>query len=143
MHLQCFTTEAGLDAFYSITGLRPSNEADAIAANELLQLVGGLPLALVQISEFMNDRGYSYDELLPVYKRSAKRIFERVKAPVQYEHTLETVWEVSFERLPTESKRLLNVLTFFDPDLIPESILSNKMSDITEPDLQFLFDNFE
>ena len=143
MHLRCFPAEIGVDVLYSLTGLQPSSESDTAAAKELFQLLGGLPLAMVQISEFINDSGYSYEELLPVYQKSANRIFARSGAPVQYEHTLDTVWDVSFECLSTESRILLNILAFFDPDLIPESILSNKKADITDLSLQFLFDDFE
>ena len=143
MHLRCFSTETGVEVLYSLTGLQPSSDSEAAAAKELFHLLGGLPLAMVQISEFINDRGYSYEELLPVYQKSANRIFARSGAPVQYEHTLDTVWNVSFECLSTESRALLNILAFFDPDLIPESILSNKRADITDPSLQFLFDDFE
>lgn len=143
MHLRCFSTETGVDVLYSLTGLQPSSESDASAAKELFQLLGGLPLAMVQISEFINDRGYLYEEMLPVFKKSANRIFAKSGAPVQYEHTLGTVWDVSFERLSNESRALLNILAFFEPDLIPESILSNRRAGITDPNLQFLFDDLE
>ena len=143
MHLRCFSTETGVEVLYSLTGLPPSSDSEAAAAKKLFHLLGGLPLAMVQISEFINDRGYSYEELLPVYQKSANRIFARSGAPVQYEHTLDTVWNVSFECLSTESRALLNILAFFDPDLIPESILSNKRADITDPSLQFSFDDLE
>lgn len=143
MHLHCFAIETRTEVLYSLTGLQPSSEADATAARELCELIDGFPLAMVQISEFMSDRGYSYQEFLPVYKKSAEKIFARSGVPVQYGHTLDTVWDVSFERLSTESRTLLNILAFFDPDTIPEWILSNKRADITEPRLQFLFDDFE
>ena len=143
MHLRCFSTETGVEVLYSLTGLQPSSDSEAAAAKEMFHLLGGLPLAMVQISEFINDRGYSYEELLPAYQKSANKIFARSGAPVQYEHTLDTVWNVSFECLSTESRALLNILAFFDPDLIPESILSNKRADITDPSLQFSFDDLE
>lgn len=143
IHLQCLDSKAGLDVFYSLTGLQPSSEADVLAAEELLQIFGGLPLALVQISEFMIDRGFSYDEMLPVFKKSAQRIFAKLEPPPQYENTLGKLWEVSFERLSAESKTLLNILSFFDPDLIPESILSNKKARINDSNLEFLFDALE
>jgi NB-ARC domain len=143
MHLQCFAVETGIKVLYSLTGLQPSSENDAAAARELARLLDGFPLAAVQISEFIIDRGYSYEELLQVYKKSAEKVFARSGTPVQYEHTLGTVWDVSFQRLSTESKALLNMLAFFDPDQIPEWVLTNQKSDITEPSLQFLFDDFE
>ncbi|KAJ5782627.1 Tetratricopeptide-like helical [Penicillium paradoxum] len=114
-----------------------------MAAKELCQLLGGFPLAMVQIGEFMNERGYCYQELLPVYKRSAAKIFARSAVPLQYEHTLNTVWDISFKSLSTEGKILLNLLAFFDPDAVPECLLSNQKANITEPCLSFLLDDFD
>jgi hypothetical protein len=143
MHLDCFAPETGTEVLLSLTGLKPSNEEDAAAARELCELLGGFPLAMVQISEFINERGYSYQELLPVYKRSAAKIFARSSVPLQYEHTLNTVWDVSFQTLSVEGKILLNVLVFFDPDVIPEWLIANQKAHITEPSLSFLLDDFE
>ena len=143
MKLQCFAAETGLEVLYSLTGLPPSNEDDDTAARELCELLGGFPLAMVQISEFINDRGYSYREFLPVYKRSAEKIFTRSAAPMQYEYTLDTVWDMSFQKMSTESRALLDILAFFDPDIIPEWILSNKKAGTNQPRLLFLLDEFE
>lgn len=143
MHLQCFSISTGVEVLCSLTGRRPSNEYDTKAAMELLGLLGGFPLALVHVSEFMTDRSYSYEEFLPLYKKSASKIYTRAGAPLHYEHTLSTVWDNAIRSLSTESKALLNLLAFFDPDLIPEFILSNEKSEVTDPNLQFLFDEFE
>lgn len=143
MHLQCFAAERCVDVLYSLTGLQPSSESDAAAAQELVRLLDGFPLAMVQIGEFINNRGCSYEELLPIYKKSAGKIFARTGAPVQYGHTLATVWDDAFQRLPCESRVLLSILSFFNPELIPEGMLANENSGATEPSLQFLFDDFE
>ena len=143
MHLQCFAPERCVEVLYSLACLQPSSERDAEAAQELVRLLDGFPLAMVQISEFINNRGCSYEELLPMYKRSAGKIFARTGAPVQYGQTLATVWDDAFQRLSSESRALLSILSFFNPDLIPEAILANENAGTTEPSLQFLFDDFE
>lgn len=143
IHLECFESQVGTEVLLSLTGLEPSSKDDATAARELCELMGGFPLAMVQIGEFMNDRGYSYQELLPVYKKSAAKIFARLVVPLHYEHTLNTVWDISFQTLSTEGRMLLNLLSFFDPDAVPEWLLSNQETDITEPILMFLLDDFE
>jgi hypothetical protein len=141
--LGCFTAETGLNVLFSLTGRQPLNDDDSAAARKLCELLGCFPLAMAQISEFISDRGYSYLELLPVYKKSAEKIFTRSAAPMQYEHTLNTVWDFSIQKLSIESRVLLDVLAFFDPDIIPEWILSNEKAGITEPKLLFLMDDFE
>lgn len=143
MHLQCFTTETGVDVLYSLTGIQPLSEHDAAAAKSLVHLLGGFPLAMTQISEFMTNRGYSYEELLHLYNKSAQKIFTRSEAPLQYKYTLNTVWDISFQNLSTDSRNLLNMLAFFDPDRIPEWILTNQKPAINEASLRFLFDEFE
>ncbi|KAM5466968.1 hypothetical protein MauCBS54593_005587 [Microsporum audouinii] len=143
INLPCFDVKREVEVFYSLIGQRPSNDKDLIAAKELLQLLGGLPLAIAQVGIFMNDCGYSYEQVLPIYRKSAKKIFARTQASVQYEHTTDTVWEFSFQGLSAESKTLLYILAFFDPKLIPESILSDKRAGITDSRLEFLCDDSE
>ncbi|KAM5432204.1 hypothetical protein McanCB56680_001927 [Microsporum canis] len=95
INLSCFGVERDMEVFYSLIGQRPSNDMDLIAAKELLQLLGGLPLAIAQVGKYMNDCGYSYEQVLPIYQKPAKTIFSRTQASVQYEHTIDTVWEFS------------------------------------------------
>ena len=40
-----------------------------------------------------------------------------------YEHTLATVWRISITRLSKEASRLLKILTYLDPDEIPDQLL--------------------
>ena len=40
-----------------------------------------------------------------------------------YEHTLATVWNVSLHRIDERSTRLLRLLTYLDPDAVPEDLL--------------------
>lgn len=143
IHLQGFTPETGLQILLSLTGLQSTNVDEEDVARELIQILGGHSLAMVHISDFIRDRGYSYQELLPVYKKSAEKILARSEVPSQYGHTIRTVWDVSFETLSVESRVLLGILAFFDPDNIPEWILSNTRARITESGMQFLFDEFE
>ncbi|KAH0545465.1 hypothetical protein FGG08_000466 [Glutinoglossum americanum] len=126
MNLESFTTETGLEALYSLTGARPTADGDsALAAKDICRLLGGLPLALVQISEFIRDRSYSYEEFLPIYQSSAAKVLARGKTPIEYNHTLSTVWDLSLQKLPQESKILQNLIAFFDPDRIEERLLTN------------------
>ena len=126
-----------------MTGLKPSSEDDAAAARELSELLDGLPLALVHVSEFMNERGFSYQEALLAYTKSATKLFARSAIPLQYEHTLNTVWDASFQSLTPEGKTLLDLLAFFDPNSIPERLFSNLPANITDSSLNFLIDRFQ
>lgn len=60
MNLECFPMEKALEALNLLTGLDPKNE-DSAAANDICQLLGGFPLAIVQMSGYIRDR---YEEFL-------------------------------------------------------------------------------
>jgi hypothetical protein len=84
--------------------------------------------------------GYFYVVLL-VYKRPAENILPRLAMHSQNKHAPSTEWDLSFRYLSIEGKTLLNILAFFDPDAIPEWLLSNPKANATDPGLEFLSDS--
>ena len=143
MRLKSFEQSEAVGILYELTGLQPVNETDLEAAKEICQLIGGFPLALVHMSSFIQDRGYSYEEFLDLYKKHAQRIFIKEQAQVDYDHTLSTVWDLSLQSLSLNARVLLHLLSFFDPDSIPERLLIETRAVIVEPRLKFLNDEFE
>ncbi len=143
MHLKSFEEDAAVRMLHELTGLQPADEKDAKAAQEICQLIGGLPLAMVHMSSFIQDRRYSYAEFLALYKKHAERIIAKDQLQVDYEYTLNTVWDISYQALSPNAKVLLNLLSLFDPDTIPERLLTATRAGIVEPGLQFLNDDFE
>ncbi|KAI0007592.1 hypothetical protein F4779DRAFT_642943 [Xylariaceae sp. FL0662B] len=120
----------------------PSNQEHAIAITKAL---GGLPLALSQIGGFIAQRRLQLKDFLMLYERNAAKIDARKTVKDDYEHTLSTVWNVSFEKLPADSTKLLNLLIFFDPDSIDEEILlqgSRTLTDVGD-ELEFLSDEMD
>ncbi|KAH6631370.1 P-loop containing nucleoside triphosphate hydrolase protein [Chaetomium tenue] len=103
----------------------PSDIQDAIAISRAFS---GLPLALTQIGGFITQRKLSLRDFLPLYKKHSSKIDSRKAPGSDYEYTLSSVWDVSFGKLTEDSTRLLNVLSFFDPDCIPEEILTHGSS---------------
>ena len=143
IYLQCFDVHGQLHIMFSLIGKHLESEADVVAAKTLLQGIGGLPLALVQIGQHMDRHNYPYEQLLPIYGRSAQKIFNRARPPGQYKYTVDTAWEKSFLNLTDESKSLLNILSFFGRNPIPRSVLAIKKAGITNVCLGFLDDEFE
>jgi len=141
--LSPFHAEEGREVLQSLTGMKPAGDEEETAAREVCRLVDGLPLAMVQISNFIRDRGYSYGEFLRMYEKSAEKIFAKSEPPVEYNHTLLTTWEISLQSLSTEATALQNLLVFFDPDTIPERLLINAKAEIQDARLEFLSDVFE
>jgi predicted ATPase len=143
IQLKSFEEDTAVGILYELTGLQPVDNNDAKAAKDICQLIGGLPLAMVHMSSFIQDRGYSYVEFLALYRKHAERIFVKNQSQVDYDHTLNTVWDMSLLSLSTNARILLNLLSFFDPDSIPERIFINTRAKILEPRLAFLTDEFE
>jgi NB-ARC domain len=143
LHLTSFLPETGLLALQALTGLHAENGSETTAATEICRLLGGLPLALVQISQFIRERGYNYEEFLRLYEKSAAKIFSRGEAPPEYNHTLSTVWEISNKNLPQDARALQNLLAFFDSDSVAERLLKDTRASLTDERLQFLFDELE
>lgn len=61
----------------------------------------------------------------------------------EYGDTVETAWNMSIERLSPNAKVLLDVLAFFDPDMIPERLIVDTKAAIEDERLRFLFDESE
>lgn len=143
MALGCFSAEVGKDVLRSMTGIEPADDDNEAALGEICRLIGGLPLAMAQISDFIRDRGYSYAEFLRVYEKSAEKVLAKSEPPVEYDQTLLTTWDISLQKLSAEATRLQSLLVFFDPDLIPQRLITNTKAGIEDTDLDFLFDDFE
>lgn len=143
LELECFGGDSGSKVLYSLTGKPPATDDDAAAAAEITSLLGGLPLAMAQVSTFITDRNCSYEELLELYKKSAERVLTRSQAPSEYDYTSLTTWNVSLEKLSEKARILQNVLAFFNPDLIQERMILETKAQIDDDRLDSLFDDFE
>lgn len=143
IHLKPFEEDRAVDILYELTGLLPVDSNDAKAAREICREIGGLPLAMVHMSLFMLERGHSYTEFISLYRKHAERIFIKDQSQIDYDHTLNTVWDVSLLPLSANARALLDLLTFFDPDFIPERVFVSSRAKVPELRLTFLTDEFK
>ena len=143
IHLKSFEQDVAVSVLYELTDSQARDKGNTVAAKEICQMLGGLPLAVAHVSSFIRDRGYSYEEFLAVYKKFAEKIFVKSEPLVEYEHTLGTVWDISLQNLSSTAKMLQNLLSVFNPDSISERLLvgSNWIAD--DDRLAFLQDEFE
>ena len=137
MHLEPFTAQLGPEALYALTGFTGADNEDTAAAEEICRLLGGLPLAIVQVSEFIRDRASSYTEFLALYQKSSAKILARGEVPLEYNHTLSTVWELSSHNLPPDASTLQKLIAFLDPDAIEERLLTNTHARLSDERLEF------
>ena len=96
-----------------------------LAAQKLASELGGLPLAINQMANYMLDTECSLEELVEMFSNlQDKKELLGTPAPafnMSYSHSLTTVWDLSFQNLNDNGRHLLEILSFLDPDSIPES----------------------
>ncbi|VUC26950.1 unnamed protein product [Clonostachys rosea] len=103
--------------------------SEAASAEELSRILGGHALAIVHFTGHVSrsqclieeiTKGFSKRlESSTVWKTDRENISVMTRA---YAHTLETVWNVAFERLSSDANILLEWIAFLDPDQIPTDL---------------------
>lgn len=99
-------------------------------SQKLAQQLGGLPLAIVQIANYMIEVRCDFQEVLEIYSdfRHRHTLLRQSLGDHQARQIrpLATVWEMSIRRIAEanqDSIHLLQLLTMFDCDGVPESLL--------------------
>lgn len=122
-----FSLEEGGDLVLSHMHL--SNDARP-QAEMLSSELGGLPLALVHYIGYCVASHLSLGELISTFQQRAMLAevwsFNSNESVMQYERTLSTVWDDLLESLDSETRDLLDVLAFLNPDCISEDLLRGK-----------------
>ncbi|XWW92674.1 hypothetical protein V2A60_000599 [Cordyceps javanica] len=117
--------EEGVELLLRLTG-RESDSDDVEHAPEIVQALGKYPLAIAQMSGVIMARDMSFSEFLTLYSEETERreiidTSEGQSASLRrYNQTLSTVWALNDLK---EGRALLEVISFLDPDSIPESLL--------------------
>lgn len=141
IHIEPFAQEGTLQALTSLTGMIPAGQEESSSAESICHFLGGLPLAIAQVAEFIADRGCSYEEFLSLYRRSPSKVHIRGSL-AGYDHNLSTVWDLSLAKLPESAHVLQSLLCFFDPDKVPERLLTIPEIQHNRDELEFLNDEF-
>ncbi|KAJ5184935.1 hypothetical protein N7472_009775 [Penicillium cf. griseofulvum] len=117
--------EEGITLLLRLTN-RESDEDDVKQAPRVVQALGRYPLAIAQMSGVILARDLGFNEFLELYSEETERreilgISEGQSASLRrYNQTLGTVWNLDDLK---EGRALLEVISFLDPDSIPESLL--------------------
>lgn len=129
-----------------LLGLLSSDNADSAShkyAVQIVNMVGGLPLAISQIANFISLRKLPLKDFPALYERNSAQIDARKGRSSRYEHAVSTVWEISLSRLSGPASHLLNLLAFLNPDVIDEKMLTEGASKVEDMDFEFLLDEME
>ncbi|KAI9668388.1 MAG: hypothetical protein M1831_001142 [Alyxoria varia] len=142
-NIRPFDESTGSDLLLRLVGLPPYVSIHRDRANTIVNALGGLPLAIIQMGSFIAQRKLPLQDFLPLYERNAAKIESRKIGINDYEHTLNSVWNLSLERLEGPSRVLQNLLVFFAPDSIREEVLIEDAQGIDDEAFAFLNDEMD
>jgi tetratricopeptide (TPR) repeat protein len=107
---------------------------DRTIAMEIVQELGGLPLALDQAGAYLEETRCSLSNYLSLYRRERFRLLQRRGILTKYAHHPEpvaTTWSISFRRLDPPATELLSLCAFLYSDAIPEIIFTQGASQLS------------
>jgi hypothetical protein len=142
-HVQPFDDDAGACMLLKLLDLDPKLALNSENAKSIARTLGGLPLAINQIGSFVSQRKLPLRDFIPLYERNAAKIDDRKSQLTQYEHTLSTVWEISLSKLSGDFYHMQNLLVFFVPDRIDETMLTEGSGAMDDDTFDFLQDEME
>lgn len=116
--------------------LRRTGSDDGNAADRLAEALGDFPLALEQAGAYVRKASKSLADYTKLYQKHRQDLLELGKPATDYEATVATTWEISFQALREHSRAgadLLNLCAFFAPDDIPLDMIRTGAEFLPEP----------
>ncbi|KAI0892564.1 hypothetical protein F4806DRAFT_505517 [Annulohypoxylon nitens] len=131
IEIEPFNTTEGSAFLFSLLSKVPGPHRSDHDSEAISDRLGGLPLALNQMAALMSSRAMSLAEFRKMYEKQNQKYNSIIKpgSTFYYKYTINNTWELSLSKLSGNSKALLQVLSFFDPDGIPVEVLRPLESD--------------
>jgi tetratricopeptide (TPR) repeat protein len=104
------------------------------AGENIARELGQLPLALEQAAAYMNRTQIPAQEYLNLLRSRADELYQRGRTPCR--DTLATLWDISFERVGSQSPeamQLLGVCAYLAPEPIPLDLFTNHADLLPDP----------
>jgi tetratricopeptide (TPR) repeat protein len=140
INVERMETEEGTLFLLHRAGLLEDTTLDAISeverakARELVEEVGGLPLALDQAGAFIEETQCGLTGYLQLYRtRQAELLKRRGRLVTDHPDSVATTWSLSFEKVEQANPvaaDLLRLCAFLDPDVIPEEMMTKGASEL-------------
>jgi tetratricopeptide (TPR) repeat protein len=113
-----------------------SSLVDQAAAAEVVELLGALPLAVEQAGGYLSTTGVPVTDYIRLLKTRGEELIGHGPAPLGYEHTVATVWEVSRRDLheaEPAAEQLLRLCAFLGPEPIPLQLFTAQAGALPQP----------
>lgn len=140
--LQPLSSDSGSELLLKFLDDRPTvTEEDQETAHEISKWVGGLPLAIVTIGGYIRVTRRKVSQIFGYLMRSSRVWADSGENGVKnYKKTLATVFSLALAELNTNSRHLIDLLAFMNPDHTPEELFTQRHS---RQELKFLNDDDE
>ena len=129
--LEPFTVEDGAQLIRNWTN---SHEPDQIErSRRIAEILGGIPLALLQCAEMVKDDELTFGHFLDWHKRQQERgdlisDFETPRDNIPARGSIATRW--TMKTMSPGAKALIDIFSFLDPDSIQDEILVQSLDNI-------------
>ncbi|KAF8426994.1 hypothetical protein EV426DRAFT_636094 [Tirmania nivea] len=107
-------------------GIRQPSMEDLASAEEIVGLLGSLPLALNHAGAFMRSRCRSPKQYQDLYMKTRLNILKFHPMLAHSENSILSTWEVNFKQIEHDSEDAMDLLllfSFFEPSVISEAVL--------------------
>ena len=93
------------------------------ACQDLLDNLGGSPLAISQMGGLIRRRAMTFADCNTYFSETANEHDVSHRSSEALNTSISSVWDLTFTELSLEARKLLQILSFLDPDHIPESLV--------------------
>jgi hypothetical protein len=124
--LGSLASEEAMAILLETAGIHQPSPDDLQNAENIVGLLGSLPLAVSQAGAFVRSRHKTLKEYHRLYLRQRRDVLQFRPRLGDSERTVLTAWELNFEQIERDSKdatSLLLLFCFLKPSAIPEAVL--------------------
>lgn len=136
MEVTSWDSQTGLNFLLHLI-TRDITDDEATSAHELSEKLSGHALAISAMAGLMHRRGLSITEFMTFYNQYPSRIHG-----ISGNRSINALWDMSFRSLDPKSLAILGVMSFVEPDSIPQAIFELHSSNDLPESLQFCSDPF-
>ena len=126
-----FSAQEGTKCILGLATWQSGVERDSVAASELNEKLGGLPLGITQMVALMRAKAMSIRDFITLYEQNKGKMHKLIRRGGRhsgYELDLSTVWQMSFRSVVDSPSAMffLGILCFLSPSLIPQALFGNQ-----------------
>lgn len=104
-------------------------EEDQKLLDEVSKMLGGLPLAIVHIGGYISESRHGLSYFRDFFKSRWQHYAWGGKSVAeQYHKRLEIVWDLALDELPPNARKLIDIMAYLNPDVIPEDWLAEEIA---------------